>query len=1121
MNTSPQRTTAIICICLGSLLAWAAITRYTGQSRPHAATATATASAAAIKAAPAAVAAQQFVLNNATVTSLALSEPSIQPGQSVTLTAEVKTQQAVINTPTFLGSISFYDGDALLGTIALQANSASLTLNNLATRTHSFTAVFSGDAKYTGSTSPVNFLRVIGNQPNGDVATAYPADAQSGGQRAGSVLIYNLYSSKSATPAEETEIDLINTHPTQPAAVRLYFVNGATGGVASTFLCLAANQSASFLASQFDPDATGYVIAVAVDRATGAPTSFNYLMGEESVKLAAGQAATLGAEAVGALFSGDLPGWTAGDLTANLKFDGVAYGRLPQLLALDQMPAPGNGSLTSVVVNRLGGDLGTGFKSLGAVKGLLFNQGGIGFDFGFSAGGAQSIQTVPDAAGLTAAERNSFFVGQQPASLRLYPTAAANHALTGAVLYLKEAAAFTGGRNLHQLALAPATTLSVPVTPPTACTNVLTPATDLAVAIKASAAQITAGQNLTYTVTVGNAGPATASGVKLSLTLPAGTAPVALPPACLSDGGNLTCAVNSGSLKPGEQATVEVTIKAAALHTNQLTAAAIATSATTELAPGNNTAFVSTPLTKLVSSAFLASSANPATLGQPVTFTASVTPTAATGSVTFFSGNTPLGSGTVAGGRASFTTASLPVGLTQVSAAYSGDGNYRGVQSATLLQLVSPPAGGGTVITPDSNVTVTFTSVGALGTTTATAVAPQSAGTLPSGYALGGLSVAYDIVTTASYSGSIVVTMKVTSVNDPVAFSQLRILHGEGGALVDRTILAPDQPAPDFASRTLSARVSSLSPFVVAFAPPVSASAQMLSDQKVGSVLSYNFYTSDAGGLASENTQFSLTNTSATENAYVHLFFVDGATCTAADTFVCLTRNQTISFLASDYDPGVSGYVLAVAVDAQTGCPVEFNHLIGDEQVKTSAGFQANLPAEAFAAIPGAPQTCLLDGNTATLRFDGLSYSRAARVAAVDSLPSLTDGNAALLVLNRFGGDLSGSADPLGTLSGLLYDDVERGFSFTAPGGKCQIRRELSDLFPRTSPRLSAVLPRGRTGWLRFAQTEDAALTGAVIIKSGGGLGLGSYSQGHTLHALSRTASATITIPVFPPPPCN
>src|SRR6185503_18674989 len=42
------------------------------------------------------------------------------------------------------------------------------------------------------------------------------------------------------------------------------------------------------------------------------------------------------------------------------------------------------------------------------------------------------------------------------------------------------------------------------------------------------------------------------------------------------------------------------------------------------------------------------------------------------------------------------------------------------------------------------------------------------------------------------------------------------ILHREGAAWVDRTILAPDAPAPDFVTRTLSARVDLLASIALA-----------------------------------------------------------------------------------------------------------------------------------------------------------------------------------------------------------------------------------------------------------------------------------------------------------------
>ncbi len=119
---------------------------------------------------------------------------------------------------------------------------------------------------------------------------------------------------------------------------------------------------------------------------------------------------------------------------------------------------------------------------------------------------------------------------------------------------------------------------------------------------------------------------------------------------------------------------------------------------------------------------------------------------------------------------------------------------------------------------PAGNGTVTFSEVISGGTTTFTPIAPGSAGLIPQGFNVVGGNTAYEITTTAVVSSPIVVCFTVPTVNDAQAFARIRILHGEDGQMIDRTILAPDTPAPDFAARRVCARVHSLSPFVAVFA---------------------------------------------------------------------------------------------------------------------------------------------------------------------------------------------------------------------------------------------------------------------------------------------------------------
>ena len=287
-------------------------------------------------------------------------------------------------------------------------------------------------------------------------------------------------------------------------------------------------------------------------------------------------------------------------------------------------------------------------------------------------------------------------------------------------------------------------------------------------------------------------------------------------------------------------------------------------------------------------------------------------------------------------------------------------------------------------------------------------------------------------------------------------------------------------------------------------------------DQKAGSVLIYNVYTSGATSGNTQNTRINLTNTHPQLPAFVHLFFVAEG-CSIADSYVCLTANQTASFLASDLDPGTTGYLVAVAVN-QIGCPTNFNYLIGDEYVKFTSGHAANLSAESFSALPGGLPAC--DGNsvTATLNFDGVSYNRLPAVLALDSVGSRADGNDTLVILNRIGGNLGIGASTLGTLFGVMYDDAENALSFNI-AGSCQLRNSLSNNFPRTTPRFETFIPAGRTGWLKlFSQTGTVGITGAAInFNANAGASAGAFNQGHNLHGLTLNATNSYVIPVFPP----
>lgn len=289
-----------------------------------------------------------------------------------------------------------------------------------------------------------------------------------------------------------------------------------------------------------------------------------------------------------------------------------------------------------------------------------------------------------------------------------------------------------------------------------------------------------------------------------------------------------------------------------------------------------------------------------------------------------------------------------------------------------------------------------------------------------------------------------------------------------------------------------------------------------VSSQKAGSILFFNLYASKATEPDKENTRINITNT-AEKEVTLHQFFVSGDSCTISDNFLCMTGSQTTSFMISDIDPDVTGYLIVVAVDDLTGCPINFNFLIGDEYVALLSGHAANLGAEAFAAVNKEPCACDENSLSANLMFDGDKYNQAPRLLIAGNLPSFADNNSTLVILNRIGGDLLERVYGIGDFSGWLFDDQERALSFVASGG-CQFRQAISTTFPRTAPRFPQFVPSGHTGWMKFVAGDNAAILGSMIVLNTGNPTLpNAFSGGRNLHKATFAPLATYKMPVLPP----
>ena len=88
----------------------------------------------------------------------------------------------------------------------------------------------------------------------------------------------------------------------------------------------------------------------------------------------------------------------------------------------------------------------------------------------------------------------------------------------------------------------------------------------------------------------------------------------------------------------------------------------------------------------------LASSANPSAFGGYINLTATVSPSTATGSITFKDGTTTLGTATLGNGSASFYFNTLIAGTHSLTAVYNGDTHDATSTSAVLTETVTVAA---------------------------------------------------------------------------------------------------------------------------------------------------------------------------------------------------------------------------------------------------------------------------------------------------------------------------------------------------------------------------------------------------------------------------------------------
>jgi hypothetical protein len=373
---------------------------------------------------------------------------------------------------------------------------------------------------------------------------------------------------------------------------------------------------------------------------------------------------------------------------------------------------------------------------------------------------------------------------------------------------------------------------------------------------------------------------------------------------------------------------------------------------------------------------------------------------------------------------------------------------------------------------------------------------------VPSTVGTGSSELAYQIVDQGRFTGTVTIDPQGTlsieraaPVGPHTLTIRVRDLCGQTGEVrLSLFVLAPTElPGP-------GAPLPAFSPIAA---------------QRAGSLLVFNLYTSSSL-RRSADSRISLTNSHPTRSVSFRLFLIQGSSGLSTSLRAALTANQTVTYLASDLDPDVTGYLLVMATDSE-GRPISFNHLLGQVFVRTESSHAAALAAMAIPAL--LPEGDLMTTGSqamdalSTLSFDGRSYGVLPRTLAISSLGSPEEGNQSLLVLNRLGGDLTRPLSGLGLLGGWLYDNVENQWRFSFQHASCQFLQPLGGTgVPRLSPPYERILARGRSGWMRlFLEESGAAFTGALLQRNALPAGM---TQGRNLHVLTTTSEARLRLPL-------
>lgn len=666
---------------------------------------------------------------------------SINPstfGNSVTFTANI-TPLIGSGVPT--GTVTFKDGTTIIGSSALVAGTATLTTSTLSTGTHSITAVYGGDANYTGTTSSSLSQEVIeGNTSTTLTSSTNPStigqpvtltatvSVTSGvGTPTGSVTFFDGATvigtgTLNAGVASLTVSDFnVGTHSITAGYNGDVNFNGSPSSLLSQVVNQ-ANTTTNILSTSPNPSMFGQNVTffATVSTPAGTPLATGTvsfydgasLLGTvpvyDGLSIFATPLLSIGTHLITATYNGDpiyLPSTsspptiqvvnqttitvtTVTTLTSSLNPSN--YG---DLVTFDMTVTPiaGMGIPTGIITLYSGAVPlttlpldGAGHASYstatlpGGVSTLVALYSG---DSNFSSSTATLAQTVIPVttnSTLTSSVNPSFF--NQPVTFSMAVTAVSGAIPTGSVTF-NDGATVLGTTNLNNLGVATFTTSSL-----TAASHPITATYNPDPNFAGSNASLTQVVNPADTITAILTSSPNPSNEGDLITFVAST--------------NSALGTPTGSLTFFDGATPLGTVplvNGLALFTTSTLLPGTHSITASYAGNASYSPSVSAPYTQVVNQNILAtttiltSSLNPAQLGVPVTFNAQVTSISGTptGTVTFFSDSVALGNSLISGGMAQITTSSLGLGNHNIVAVYNGDTTYATSTSNTIVEVIT------------------------------------------------------------------------------------------------------------------------------------------------------------------------------------------------------------------------------------------------------------------------------------------------------------------------------------------------------------------------------------------------------------------------------------------------